>query len=1189
MPPFDSLALVKVTACPACGEAASDKTVRRADGAVLRACPRCASWYLRERPQDLSQLYTEGYFRASDSGLGYGTGYTPIQEQLWQWGWLTFTRAVLECAPGPILDVGCAHGQFLALLRALTPDDSRIGGVELAAGAAAIARQRGLAVACTDIVAFAPSGRCQAVTAWDLIEHLAAPADFVARVATWLAPDGLFCFSTPDGQAAHHLPAPDAWPGFGHSYEHVSYFSRAGLTALLAPHFAWSVVVPFRLYGGDFLLGVAGRETPTPTALAFIEAALTDPPALHEAVRIGMVSPRGAAGLVALEMMLGDIDLAAALVPTLEGDLMPGLGALLRGSVSARLGDGEVARRAYEVALKQPALNEVAAASLIALLASEVTQAREVAEAVARARDEAAAACLAAEQQVIAHAQHLAFLEGELQAIYTGLSWRTLARLRGLKDRMLPHQSPARRAYDLGLKGAKVWLDEGSSALAFKARRKLRMKHQTSDPVRRQHQQALAQILATYPGREPWVFLPTIDWGWMMQRPQQLARALANTEQLVFYVTAQMRGDEVTGFRELGKGLYLVSDISLLHDLHRPIVVAQNLDHIASLADFQRPRIVYDYLDALAVTCAGPPSAAKVTAHQAMLAGAAVVTATASQLVTEAAHTRPDVLSLPNAADPAHFAPNPRRPVPESLAKIRSGDRPVIGYYGALAAWFDYGLVAAVAALRPGYDFILVGPDYDGSLARWQPPSNVHVLGLVPYDALPAYLQAFDVAMIPFVIDAITRATSPVKLFEYMAGGKPIVATPLDEAARYASVRVASGAAAFATALDGALKRRDDPAERALLAREAAENTWAQRAQALCRAVTGQIHSRRPTMVILAAVPIDDSGGGQRPAQLALELLARGWRVVYVQRYQKQENRDLGLVILHPHLETCNLADFDPARDLTPAAAYRPLTVLLELPHPEFVPVVATLRRLGARVIYDLIDDWQTSLGGSWYRARTDDQLLAASDVLVASAVTLQEELAARTGRPVSLVCNAVNTRLFDRHLIPTSSSGARPNLIYIGALWGEWFDWDLVKYVAEAFPHGVVTLIGDYAGQCPFVPLPNMNFLGLVAHTELPAHLARADVALIPFVPSRLTQAVSPLKVFEYLAMGKPVVATPLAELTGLPHVRLAADRHAFVAAIAEALNEPVDEEAIAAFIAENSWAQRVDALLALFRAGTK
>ncbi|MEB3327840.1 MAG: glycosyltransferase [Candidatus Sericytochromatia bacterium] len=777
--------------------------------------------------------------------------------------------------------------------------------------------------------------------------------------------------------------------------------------------------------------------------------------------------------------------------------------------------------------------------------------------------------------------QRAAHLERELVAIYDSLSWRLRLGYGRARDHVLPPGTCLRRAYDMGLKGAKVWLDEGLPGLRQRLARRRQRLRGANPATRKRHEAQRDRLLAARPGARVVVFLPTVDWRWMVQRPHHLARALARAGCLVFYVTAQMRHDRVDGLAQVEDGVVLCSDVRLLHALPSPIVVAANLDHLEALAGFRAPLVVYDVLDVLDVTAGGTPSATHREAHAAMVAHADVVVATARRLHDEVRATRPDALLLPNACEPAHFLPDARRPRPADMRALGAAGRPVAGYYGALASWFDYGLLAEVARLRPGWDFVLLGPDYDGSARRLPEAPNVHHLGLKAYDELPGYLQAFDVAMIPFVVNDITRATSPVKLFEYLAGDRPVVATPIDEAHQYASVRVAEGAVAFAAALDAA--RAAAAAERALRARERDANTWQARAEALLAACDARAASPRDLAVVLAGVPLDDSGGGQRPAQLALALLARGWRVLYVHQYPKQEHRDLALRVSHPGLTSCATAELDLAAHLDGRPLGR-LLALVEMPHPAFEPVLAAIGARGGRVIYDLIDDWATSLGGSWYEAAVEDRLARAADVLAASARTLQAGLAARTGREVVLVPNAVNRRLFDRH-----ASHARPGdmpaaprvYMYVGALWGEWFDWGLVRALAEAEPAAAVVLIGDYAGQCPFPPLGNMHFLGLKAQAALPAYLAHANVGLIPFAVSRLTQAVSPLKVFEYLSMGVPVAATGLVEVAGMPHVHVGDTEAAFLAAARAAAGDPPDLATLDAFSRVNGWEARVEALL--------
>jgi glycosyltransferase involved in cell wall biosynthesis len=778
--------------------------------------------------------------------------------------------------------------------------------------------------------------------------------------------------------------------------------------------------------------------------------------------------------------------------------------------------------------------------------------------------------------------QRIGFLEGELNSIYHGLSWRALARLRQVKDRLLPHQSTQRRLYDLGLKGAKVYLNEGAGALFQKARHKFRKQSNQLPILRSKHEAQLTQILKGVAYKGTVIFFPTVDWGWMVQRPHQLIKQFAEKGYLCFFVTAQTRVDRVDGFKAIAPNLYLCSDITLLYGVSRPILLMSNTDHAAHIARFRRPRVIYDFLDALEVTTIGPVNAERIAEHEDLMLRSELVLATARKLFDEAMILRPDTLLVPNGADPAHFAPRDAA-TPEDLVPICAKGRPIIGYYGAMAEWFDYDLIRRAAEELPDCEFVLLGPDYDGSISQLARRDNIHYLGLKSYEALPAYLQRFDVATIPFKINTITRATSPVKLFEYMAGRKPIVTTAMDEALNYRSVLVGRDHAEFVSQLKHALTLCENADYMGLLDVECAANTWSQRVDSIVAALEAKQEDARDVFIILAGVPIDDSGGGQRPTQIVLELLSRGVRVIYVNRYPKYENKNLGIRLSHPILETCSLEDFDPILYLDVTGGKR-LAALVELPHPDFLPVIEAIKAKGGKVAYDLIDDWQTSLGGDWYDKTTEDRIIERSDVLLASAADLQEYLQLQAKRPVELVQNAVNLHLFKREAsypLPEDMVKGEGTILYIGALWGEWFDWEIVQQVALANPLASVVLIGDYHGQCPFPPLPNMHFLGLKAQRSLPAYLTHADVTIIPFKVSKLTQAVSPLKVFEYLAMGKPVVSTTLRELEGLPHVHLAPDNETFVSMIQTAMREEIDDAAIARFIDGNSWRNRVDTIL--------
>jgi hypothetical protein len=343
--------------------------------------------------------------------------------------------------------------------------------------------------------------------------------------------------------------------------------------------------------------------------------------------------------------------------------------------------------------------------------------------------------------------------------------------------------------------------------------------------------------------------------------------------------------------------------------------------------------------------------------------------------------------------------------------------------------------------------------------------------------------------------------------------------------------------------------------------------------------------------IILAGVPIDDTGGGARCTQIALELLRQGYAVFYINKFPKYESVELDLTVYHPQLFTAPLSHF---RWSAFQSNYRHLfddrllAGLIEFPLKDFLPILRGLRSETGVAIYDLLDDWNTALGGDWYSLETEKAIINVSQVLVATEASLLKRLEALSQRPVSMLPNAVNSQLFDPQLTyprPGDFPTGDWSIIYIGALWGQWFDWELLTKIARTYPQAAVVMIGDYRGQCPDPPA-NLHFLGLKPQQSLPAYLAHATVAIIPWMVNPITQATSPLKVYEYLTMLKPVVAPDLRPLHGLPGVLLAEDRDDFIAKVEIAHQTTLSSGEIMAFTAQNNWQARVTSLLELVEA---
>jgi glycosyltransferase involved in cell wall biosynthesis len=242
--------------------------------------------------------------------------------------------------------------------------------------------------------------------------------------------------------------------------------------------------------------------------------------------------------------------------------------------------------------------------------------------------------------------------------------------------------------------------------------------------------------------------------------------------------------------------------------------------------------LVYDCLDAVAAFRPGYP---EVEAAEATLARRAdVVLATSPELEARMRRHNPRTVLVPNAADYDHFSR--RIAFGDIPFELRALPRPVIGYVGEVAAWFDTGLVRRLALRHPEWSIVLVGPA-TAEARRALPAANVHFLGRRPYSELPRYLAGFDCCLIPFRATPLTAAVSPIKLYEYLAAGRPVVSTPLLNVLPFAREVLVAGDQRFLEAVEEAVAGRHD-VEAAEGRRHCARaHTWEQRVTRILEAL----------------------------------------------------------------------------------------------------------------------------------------------------------------------------------------------------------------------------------------------------------------------------------------------------------------------------------------------------------------
>ena len=214
---------------------------------------------------------------------------------------------------------------------------------------------------------------------------------------------------------------------------------------------------------------------------------------------------------------------------------------------------------------------------------------------------------------------------------------------------------------------------------------------------------------------------------------------------------------------------------------------------------------VYDCMDELANFRFAPP---QLLALERELFGTSDVVFTGGYSLYEAKKDRhPNIHPFPSSVDRGHFAKaRAMDAVPDDQAPA---GRPRLGFYGVIDERMDLELIAAVAEAHPEWSIVMVGPVVKIDPAELPQRPNIHYLGGKSYEELPVYLGGWDVALMPFAINDSTKFISPTKTPEYLAGGRPVVSTPITDVIRHYSdleaVFIADGAAAFIEACEKAL------------------------------------------------------------------------------------------------------------------------------------------------------------------------------------------------------------------------------------------------------------------------------------------------------------------------------------------------------------------------------------------------
>jgi glycosyltransferase involved in cell wall biosynthesis len=394
--------------------------------------------------------------------------------------------------------------------------------------------------------------------------------------------------------------------------------------------------------------------------------------------------------------------------------------------------------------------------------------------------------------------------------------------------------------------------------------------------------ESLKRVAAPDPEASTLICFSHLRWNFVFQRPQHLMSRFADELKLVYWEEPIVVGSDETAYLQvraaedfpsvtivvphLPEGLSMAeaeATLKRLLDAHAASIKGALIKwyYTPMMLPFSRhleaDAIVYDCMDELSQFKFAPDCLLPL--EQELIDSADLVFTGGSSLYEAKKNRHSSVHLFPSSVDRGHFA-KARGDIadPEDQANLA---RPRLGFYGVVDERFDIDLLRQVADACPDWQFVIVGPVVKIASEDLPRAANIHYVGGKTYDQLPAYLSGWDVALMPFAMNESTQFISPTKTPEYLAGGKPVVSTPIRDVVRHyghlEGVQIAYDADGFVAACRKALELARDArgnwlAEADLLLSSTGWDTTQARMSGLIADVLGEREQTEQTLLVAA-------------------------------------------------------------------------------------------------------------------------------------------------------------------------------------------------------------------------------------------------------------------------------------------------------------------------------------------------